>query len=179
VSVTLLIGGLVIPAAVLLVDLGRRRLTRMRILRPFLGAIIVPFVMPGFDLHGTGLLLEVASCAAGILLGLLAATAMRVERDEKLGSVVTVAGAPYAAIWLVVAAGRLLFTYETEHSASFGRAVGTFLVSNHISVTALADSFMFIGFAMLLAHRGTLFFRGRQAAAHTPTEPVVHSLGAA
>ncbi|MFF3670869.1 hypothetical protein [Microtetraspora malaysiensis] len=42
----------------------------MRIARPFLiTAVIVPFVMPGFDLQGRGLLLEIV---VGALLGLAA-----------------------------------------------------------------------------------------------------------
>lgn len=161
-SLTLLIGSLVIPVAVLLVDFGRRRLTMMRIVRPVvLTGVIVPFVMPGFDLNGPGLALEVGGCLAGVLLGLLAAWAMRVERDGDGGWPVTVAGLPYLAIWVAFTAARLLFTYEVQHSVSFGQAVGHFLVSNRISVTALADSIMFIGFAMLITHRGSLYLRGR------------------
>ena len=159
-SLTLLIASLVIPVAVLLVDYGRRRLTTMRILRPFLAtAIVVPFVMPGLDLGSQGLLLEVGGVGAGVALGLLAGAAMRVERDSGTSALMTVAGAPYLAIWVAVAAARLLFAYEAEHSAAFARALGGFLVSNHISSTALADAIMFLGFAMLVVQRGTLAAR--------------------
>jgi membrane protein CcdC involved in cytochrome C biogenesis len=163
VSLTLWIGVLVVPIAALLVDLGRRRLTALRLLRPLiLTAVIVPFVMPGFDLRAAGLVLEAAAVVAGLLLGLLSASAMGVERDTADGGLVTVAGAPYAVIWIIFGAARLAFTYETEHSASFGRAVGEFLVSHHISVTALADAMMFIGLAMIVTNRCTLFLRGRR-----------------
>ena len=73
----------------------------MRILRPFIGtAIVLPFVAPGLDLHGAGLALEAAACTAGVALGLLAATTMRVEHDQGQGAAFTIAGPAYAAIWL-------------------------------------------------------------------------------
>jgi hypothetical protein len=159
-SLTLVIASLVIPVAVLLVDYGRRRLTTMRILRPFIAtAIVVPFVMPSFDSGGRGLLLEAAGIGAGVLLGLLAGAAMRVERDSATSAAMTVAGAPYLAIWVAVALARLAFAYEAEHSAGFATALGGFLASNHISSAALADAIMFLGFAMLIVQRGTLVAR--------------------
>jgi hypothetical protein len=157
---SLLIASLIIPVAVLLVDAGRRRLTLMRILRPFLATVIVvPFVMPGLDLAGRGALLVAAGIGAGALLGLAAAATMRVERDPGTARMMTVAGAPYVTIWVAVTLARLLFVYETGHSASFGRALGSILVSNHISSTALADAIMFAGFTMLIVQRGSLALR--------------------
>jgi hypothetical protein len=149
---------------VLLVDYGRRRLTTMRILRPFIAAaVVMPFVAPGLDLRGRGLLLEAAGIAAGVLLGLLAAAAMRVERDPETSVPVTVAGVPYVGIWVVVALARLVFAYEAQHSASFARALGGFLVSNYIAAAALADSIMFLGFTMLIVQRGSLGVRAYRA----------------
>ena len=46
-----------------------------------------------------------------------------------------------------------MFIFQTSHSAAFGRAVGTFLATHHISVTALADAMLFLGLAMILANR--------------------------
>jgi membrane protein CcdC involved in cytochrome C biogenesis len=144
-------------------DAGRRRLTLMRIVRPFvLTVVIVPFVMPGFDLHGQGLLLEIAGIVAGALLGLLASALMRTEYDSASRVPMTVAGLPYLLLWVVVAAARTLFTYEAESSLSFQRALGEFLVSHHISSVALGDAVMFLGFAMLIAQRGTLYIRSRR-----------------
>lgn|GEM_PF-1720638 len=97
-----------------------------------------------------------------MLLGSGAAMLMRVEPDADTGSMVTVAGAPYAAVWIVVAIARLMFTYESTHSISFGRALGTFLINNQISVTALADAIIFVGFAMMVANRAVLLIRSRR-----------------
>ena len=162
-SITLWTANLLIPVAVLGVDLGRRRLTVMRILRPFvITAVVLPFVMPGIDLHGAGLLIEVAAVAAGLLLGAGTVMFMRVERDPGTGSLWTVAAAPYAAGWIAIALARLAFSYESENSAAFERALGQFLTGNHISVTALADAIMFVGFAMMIATRGALLLRSRR-----------------
>lgn len=169
-SVTLVIASLVIPVAVLLIDYGRRRLTTWRIVRPFLAIAIIPFVAPGLDLGGRGLLLEAAGITAGALLGLLAGAAMRIERDPATSVPVTVAGAAYAAIWLIIAFARLAFAYEAQHSASFAAALGGFLAANHISATALADSILFLSIAMLIALRGSLAIRAyRPGPATTPS----------
>jgi hypothetical protein len=172
-SVTLVIASLVIPVAVLLVDYGRRRLTTWRILRPFLAIAIIPFVAPGLDLGGRGLLLEVAGVVAGALLGLLAGAAMRVERDPQTSVPMTVAGVAYAAIWLVIAFARLAFAYEAQHSPSFARALGGFLASSHISSTALADSILFLSIAILIALRGSLAVRAyRPGRVATPAREI-------
>ncbi len=161
-SVTLLVASLLIPVAVLFVDYGRRRLTPMRILRPFIAtAVVVPFVMPGLNLHGSGLLLEAAGVIAGTLLGLAAAVLMGVERDSATGQAVTEARAPYALLWTAVAAARLWFAYEAEHSAPFQQSLGQFLVAHRMSAASLADAIMFLGFAMLIVQRGSLYLRWR------------------
>lgn len=75
------------------------------------------------DLAGRGLLLECAGIGAGVLLGLLAGAAMRVERGPGTTMLMTVAGLPYLAIWVAVALARLLFAYEAQHSAAFARCL--------------------------------------------------------
>lgn len=166
-STSLWISLLVVPVAVLLVDLGRRRLTALRLLRPLImTAVIVPFVAPKMDLAGKGLDLEIGACVAGVLLGLLAAACMRVERAEASGnSLVTVAGLAYALVWVAFALARLAFVWETENNKSFARQLGQWLMENHISVAAFADAIMFLGFAMLIAHRAALYVRGRSVRA--------------
>ncbi|WP_037572257.1 hypothetical protein [Phaeacidiphilus oryzae] len=173
-SISLLVACLVIPVAVLFVDLGRRRLTLFRLLRPVLfTALVVPFVMPGFAFGGDGLWLEVAGVVAGVLLGVLAAVTMRVEASgDADGRPVTVAGAPYAVVWLLVAGARLWFTWASSHSVGFQRDLGEFLVTHHIAVNALADAVMFTGFAMLLVQRGSLWLRARGTVTARAAAPV-------
>ena len=156
-----------ILGVVLLSDYGVRKLTTARLVRPFITAIvIVPFFFKGAATSGNGLLLEVAGALAGIALGVLAASLMRVFTDPASGRPATRGGLPYCLFWVVIVAARLYFAYGAQHV--FSRPLGEWLSANHIAVDALTAAIIFFSVAMLLGRTGALALRARRAGDRQP-----------
>jgi len=170
VDASVLIPNLAILAVVLLTDYGTRKFTTSRLVRPFLtAALIVPFFFKGVATSGNGLLIEVAGIVAGLVLGVVAASLMRVFADDVTGRPMTKAGLPYALFWVVIVAARLYFAYGANHV--FSQQLGQWLHTSHITVAALTAALIFFSVAMLVGRTAALGARARQASARRTAAP--------
>jgi hypothetical protein len=159
---------LVVLAAILEADLGRRKISRFRILRPLLlAAGIVPLFIEHPATSGHGLVLEVVLAGAGVVLGLaVSAGLMQVGRDPSTGRPMSRAGVAYGLAWSTIIGARLLFSYGSQHWFSAG--VGHWMTLNQISLDALTDGLIFMAVAMTLTRTARLAV-GRRAVGRTRT----------
>jgi hypothetical protein len=94
------------------------------------------------------------------VLGVAAASLMRVFADGRSGKVRTYAGAAYALFWAAVVGARIWFAYVSQHQ--FSAQIAAWGMANHITVNALTDGLIFLSIAMLLARTGALAVRARR-----------------
>src|SRR5580692_9930286 len=136
--------------AVLEADVGpHRKIGWFRIARPLiLAGAIVPIYLKSLATHGTGLYLELAGTAAGILLGLTATGLMQVYRSPKTGRPVSRADFGYAILWIIVIGARSAFSYGSAHW--FGPQLGTWMTAHHVVSGAITDTLLLMALGMLL-----------------------------
>jgi hypothetical protein len=87
---------------------------------------------------------------------------------------VSYAGLPYVLIWLALTAARIYFTYGASHV--FTDQLGSWMVTERVSVGALTDSFIFVSIAMLLGRTGILAAKARVASARASQAQAAVSL---
>jgi hypothetical protein len=141
----------VVLAAVLEADLGaHRKVDWLRIARPLvMAAGIVPLYLKAFVTHGTGLGLELAGAAAGLLAGLGAIALTQVYQSSRTAKPVSRAGVAYAALWITVIGARAAFSYGSVHW--FSAPLGHWMASHDVSVAAITDALILMAIGMLLA----------------------------
>jgi hypothetical protein len=160
---------LAVLTVVLESDLGTRRVTKPRLLRPVItAAAIVPFFLGGAATSGYGLLLELAGTAAGLLLGLLASAFMPVHAGvaKSRDCAKSRAGIGYALTWIAVVGARILFSYGSEHI--FSRELGEWMVTHSVSPGALTDALIFMAVVMMLTRTTLLQVRARAVLTPAP-----------
>jgi hypothetical protein len=151
-------------------DLGaERRIGPMRLLRPLLVAgSIVPLFIDPVVTHGTGLAVELAGAAAGLVGGLAALSLMRVFRSRGTGRAVTASGWPLALLWLLVIGARAAFSYGSSHW--FRSQLTHWCVAHQVSGDAITNGLIFMAMAMLVTR--TLGIAARAAALPRSEDPI-------
>jgi hypothetical protein len=158
----MIINGVVL-LSVLEADLGaHRRIGKLRILRPLLtAAAIIPLFVKSPATHGSGLVLELAATAAGLLVGLLAMALTTVYRSPGTGRPVSRAGFGYAALWIVAVGARAAFSYGSENW--FGPQLGRWMIGHQVTGDALTDALILMAVAMTLTRTVGLAVRASSA----------------
>jgi hypothetical protein len=150
----------VILVGVFLSDLGHRAVGGRRLRRPLIIAGIAgSMYLTGLATSGAGLALELAGAGTGALLGVLAASLMRVEHDAENGEVFTRAGIGYALIWIATAAARLAFIYGAHHW--FVGSLDSWMLAHHITTDVITDALVLAALAMTTARTISLYARSR------------------
>jgi hypothetical protein len=154
----MIVNGIVL-VTVLASDIGpARKINRMRLLRPVIAAaVIIPLFIDHPASNGTGLVVEIAGVAAGLLGGLIAAALMRVYRHPATGKPVSSAGWPCALLWIVIIGARAAFSYGSAHW--FTNSIVSWCIANHVSQAAITDGLIFMAVAMILVRTGSLAAR--------------------
>jgi hypothetical protein len=149
----------IVLVTVLASDVGpARKIGRMRLLRPVIAAVvIIPIFIKDPATNGSGLAVEIAGVAAGVLGGLVAAALMRVYRSPKTGQPVSSAGWPYAIFWTVVIGARAAFSYGTAHW--FTNSIVAWAVANRVSEAAITDGLIFMAIVMVIVRTAGLAAR--------------------
>jgi hypothetical protein len=167
----------IINAAVLTVtlhaDLGpHKKIGAFRLLRPvLLAGAIVPLFISSPVTHGTGLAVELAGVAAGLLTGLLAITLMKVYRSPETGRPVSAAGWPYALLWIVIVGARAFFSYGASHL--FSKQLTDWCIAHQVTSAAITDGLIFMAVAMVITRTGGLAARAATLRGQRGAQPVI------
>ncbi len=152
---------LALLAWILSSNLGSRALTRRRFTVPlFVVAAAGWFYLSDAPTLGNDGMLELAGLLAGVALGTLAAFTVRVRREGD--RVVATAGVAFAALWVAVIGGRVLFAYGADHW--FPRAIGEFSRDHFITgADAWTAAFVLMALAMVVSRLAVTGLRALRA----------------
>jgi hypothetical protein len=146
--------------AILATQLGTRRPDFKRLILPVvivagIGAKYLRNLPTGATAH----LLLAVGVGAGLVFGLASIALIKVRRDERDGSLVTVAGWPYAAVWTLALALRLGFAYGSTHW--FSGQIASFSRAHHVPATAYGTAFVLMVLTMIAVRTAGVLLRAR------------------
>jgi hypothetical protein len=157
----------VVLVTVLATDVGpARKIGTMRLLRPAIAAaVIIPLFVKAPVTHGSGLAVELAGIAAGLLGGLAAGALMGVYRSPETGKPVSRAGWPYAIFWTLIIGARAAFSYGAAHW--FTASLVSWAITNQVTEAAITDGLIFMAVVMVLVRTAMLGGRAYRLPAGT------------
>ena len=149
---------------ILATQLGRRTPTLDRLLLPVLivGGIGFKY-LHNLPAGTVSHLIELAGVGAGVLFGLASTRLVRVGKDMDTGRVVTTAGWPYAVVWTVALAARMLFAFGSTHW--FHSALDQFSIANDVAPATYGTFFVLMVLTMITLRTISVIARGRQQGA--------------
>ncbi|MGW1838560.1 hypothetical protein [Streptomyces sp. NPDC002067] len=142
-------------------DLGTKAVSRGRLLRPLIVAvIIVPVFVHTFFDSGIGLAVEICGLAAGVLFGLIAISRVQVFREPD-GRVVARAGRSYAALWVGLIVARSVFSIGATYwfSSELGRFFFRHGAPPQDIASIVTNGLVLMAIAALLTRSGALMVR--------------------
>jgi hypothetical protein len=148
-STTQWILNIALLAWVLLRNLGTRPLDRAFVTIPLLVVgVAAGIFLRSVPTAGNDVFLDVVFAGAGVVLGAVATALTRVRVEA--GRLVVTAGAAFAALWIVVIGGRVLFAEWATGSGS--RTIGRFSMEHLITgADAWTAAFVLMALAMVLS----------------------------
>ncbi|MCQ4044559.1 hypothetical protein ACFOSC_17080 [Streptantibioticus rubrisoli] len=174
---TALIASATILIIILATDLGRRRLTNMRMARSLIAvAIVIALFVHSLPTGGNDISLQLVGIGVGAICGLIAGALLPAHRDPATGHIFTRGGIGYALLWVILSSSRVVFAYGTEHW--FPQGIIKFSIDYKLSgQDVYANAFVFMSLAMVLARTAVLLTRRRKLlaqgnAATKQAEPV-------
>ncbi|CAM5543413.1 Integral membrane protein OS=Streptomyces antimycoticus OX=68175 GN=SANT12839_037400 PE=4 SV=1 [Streptomyces antimycoticus] len=148
---------------ILATDIGRRRITTMRMVRSVIAvAIVIAIFVESFPTKGNDLSLQLVGVGTGVICGLIAGVLLPAYKDAATsGDLYTIGGIGYALVWIVLSSGRILFAYGAEHW--FTMDLVKFSIDYKISgQDTYANAFVFMSLAMVLTRTAVLLAKMRK-----------------
>jgi hypothetical protein len=148
----------------MLSQLGTHQATARRILVPLGVVTLVAFnFLPGTPTAGNDVAFETIGAVVGAVLGVVAASLMRLRTGSN-GQVTVTAGAAYAALWTAIIGGRMAFALWATGAGA--QQVGHFSMANHITGPAWTSFFVLMALAMIATRTVVLGTRVAARRAH-------------
>ncbi|MFF7653744.1 hypothetical protein ACFZCY_28605 [Streptomyces sp. NPDC007983] len=147
---------------ILATDIGRRRITTMRMARSVIAvAVVIAIFVNSFPTKGNDLSLQLLGVGTGVICGLIAGVLLPAFKDSSSGELYTIGGIGYALVWIVLSSGRVIFAYGAEHW--FTMDLVKFSIDYKISgQDTYANAFVFMSLAMVLTRTAVLLFKMRK-----------------